>query len=145
MNTQLLRFALTLLLVLVLAGGVLATVWWYPWLDQFALGGPAIVGLAFSAIAIFGIHAQLAAELPDDTPPGLTLRRFRTYVGQMAIFIPAFAGGIWLVLRAVNLLLPSVLPEAFLGPVAVLAFLGYMTGVIGILTWLVGRGIIGDR
>jgi hypothetical protein len=143
MTASQVRSVLTVLLVLLLAGATVLTVRRYAWLDQRGLGGLAIAGLTFSAIAILGIFVQLGADLSDDAPPNQVLRQFLIYVLQMVIFIPTSVGGIWLVLRAVAWLLTPALPQAAAGLISVLAFLGYVAGVIKLLTWLSDRGIVG--
>jgi hypothetical protein len=85
----------------------------------------------------------LGEDLGEDAPPSQVLRQFLIYAGQMLVFIPSFAGGIWLVHRAVAWLLPPTVSRGVFGIVFVLAFLGYIAGVIRLLTWLSDRGIIG--
>jgi hypothetical protein len=133
---------MTLGLVLVLAGAVAVTVLYYARLDQHGLAGPAIVGLCFSGIAIFGIYAQLSWDMDQDTPNRIIVRQFATYVIQMLIFIPSFVGGMWLLFRLFEILSP-VLPDGIAGLAVVIAFTWYIWGVIRILTWLSDRGIIG--
>ena len=139
------RIALTLLLVLVLAGAIAATVCWYDWLDRRGLAGLVIVGLSFSAIAILGIDLQLGQDFGAEAPPSQVVRQFLIYAAQMLVFIPSFLGGIWLLLKAVHWLLPASFARAAVGLVFTVAFLCYIAGVIKLLTWLSNRGLIGGR
>lgn len=130
---------LCLFLICILAVAVMSTAQHFELLDQTRLSGPIILGLAFFAIAIFGIYMQLGADL-DDALARDIIRQFLIYLIQSAIFMPAFAGGIWLILVALGLLLSPFLPEGIVQFLFIVAFLFYVIGVIKLLVWLSDRG-----
>ena len=138
-----LRVLLLLLLLLVLAGGVGLTVRYWAWLDARHLAGVAVVGLCFFAVAILGIHLQLAEDLPEGTEPAEVVRRFARYTSQVVVFLLVFLSGIAAIVVGVKQVLAAVLPDWLTGIVYFAAFLGYIAGVIRVLLWLSERGVIG--
>lgn len=138
-----LRASLALLLLLILGGGIAATVRYWTWLDARRLAGVAIVGLAFFAIAILGINLQLGEDFRGQNEPLKMVRRFLRYTGQIVIFLAIFLDGIWALLSGITHLLSPILPDWLVGLIYVIAFTWYIAGVIKVLSWLAERRIIG--
>ena len=140
-----LRVLLISPLLIALAAGIGATVKCWAWLDVRHLAGSAVVGLCFSAIAILGIYMQLKDDCPDQSRRAEVVGRFFRYVGQMAVFLPLFVGGIAAIVVLVKQVLSPILGEEVAGAVYYPLFLGYIAGVIWVLRRLRRRGIIGGK
>lgn len=145
MSGCLLRGFLALWLVLLLAGGVVLTVRHLCWLDKTWFSGPVIFGLLLFTLSILGIFMQLGADLAEGTPSSRVFCQFAIYLAQVAIFIPTFVGGIWLLLMGVDGLLAPRLPDNVVRSVLMVAGIGYIAAVLEVLERLIERGPIALR
>jgi hypothetical protein len=145
MSIRGLRALLILPLILLLAGGTLATIGSFEWLDQRRLGGIVIMALVFWAVAILGIYMQLGEDHDCNAPPARVARGCLVYTAQIGTFIALFVGGIWLLLLAVTRALSGFAPDWAVTTVFIMAFTGYIAAVLKLLGWLIDRGIVGGR
>lgn len=134
------RIGLVLPLVGVwVAAAYLAGHWWR-WLEESRLAGVMVIGLLFSLIAIFGRWLAAGEDFisPASRQPGRLLRQYRRCLGQMALFLPLFLGGIWVTLILAQVTVGRWWPAA--APIAALfLFIGYIRLVLWLLKQLSER------
>lgn len=143
------RRGLVVLSLIVLGIGIWGVVTYFDQLDSWRLAGVAIIALAFYALAILGVSAEMAQV---DSVRGL----FRLYGKLWAVVIlvvGTFCGGAWLLLVGVVAITPAWAPAWVEQLLFLLAFLGLVRVLIQVYprvaeridVWVTRRSEDGSR